>query len=319
MHVSVDPEPMSLPEKMQEAGYATIETAHTKLERNIKKELKKVIKQEDMDDFCAHIIKIFRPEQVSRLLPRSPQVKDIDKIFRVLTEHHMWSFLDTSKLKSIADSFLENAGITEMIRKYNSKLSGYWANTKIVNRIRADAIQEYGGDEDASSIREHFEKYNAEFRKKLSVQLFKPEKGRILNEESLLFVEEIWRDLCNEFQLSLTSVLDKIVEHCIEISWYIPSHSAQAILEHISEAVGFFQKKYISKVLLEGVPIYSESGGVASMKVYNYRLILLLTDSLHAPDSQRSEAAFGSTGQEQRENSVSPEIFLWRPQLENGH
>ena len=265
------PEPVPLFEKMREAGKDSIVTAHTTLERAIKKKLKQVVEPEDMDDFCTHIIKIFHPEEVSRLLPASPEVKDIDRIFRILTEHHMWGFSDISKLKSIADSFLEDdASITKKIREYNSKLSGYWANTKIVDRIQEDAIKEYGSDEDESSIREKPEKYNAEFRKKLSVQLFKAEKGRNLNMESLVFVEKIWRDLCEEFKLSLTSVLDKIVEHCIEISWYIPSHSAQAILERISGAVGFLQKKYVSNLLLEGVPIYSESCGVASMKVISF-------------------------------------------------
>ena len=249
------------------AGNVAIETAHTKLERAIKTKLKQVVKPEDMDDFCSHIIKIFHSEQVSQLLPQSPQVKDIDKIFRILTEHHMWEFSDISKLKSIAELFLENdETITKMIREYKTKLNGYWANTKLVDRIRADAIKGYVDDE-ASSIQDNPEKYNVEFRKKLSVQLFKAEKGRILNMESLVFVEKIWRELCEEFKLSLTSVLDKIVEHCIEISWYIPSQSAQAILEHISGAVGFLQKKYISNLLLEGVSIYSERCGVASMKV----------------------------------------------------
>lgn len=265
---------------MKEATERSIDVAYSKLRNAVKKKLKEA--EPDMSDFYDHLIDIFRPEDISGLIPESPELKDIDMIFKVLTKKHLWGFRDTSKLESIVDMFIDDGSIKRMISDYKSSLNGYKANTKIIDRIRSKEITELGAiEEEYTSIATNAEKYDKEFRKKLSIQLFKGDDKILLTMKSLEFVEKVWNNLCEEFQLSLTSVLDSIVQHCIEISWFIPSESAQKILEHVHEAVDFFKKMFVSNVILEGTVIYSESCGVASTKVYPYTCCRCLIECMY--------------------------------------
>ena len=278
---------MKLPSRLKETNNTIIITEYSKLERAIKKKLKAT--QPDMSDFNSHILRIFdSTDNISDLIPDVKTVDDVDNLFKVLTKKRLWGVEDVSKLKSIADMFLDKEDFQEMqkmIQEYKSHLSGYRATTKIIERIQADEIKENESDDDDDveyeSVASNPKKYNKRYRKELSVKLFKKRstgqgagekdpvgsQNVLLKMESLEYIEKIWNDLCDEFDISLTAVLDSIKDGCIEVTWWIPSPSALKILKHISRAVEFLQSRFISYIRLENILIYCESSGAASQKV----------------------------------------------------
>ena len=220
-----------------------------------------------MTDFYILLIKLFKPEDISRLIPDSPEVKDIDEIFRQLTKHNIWNFQDISKLKKITKKFMKgDASLSDMMKEYEFKLNGYWINTKIIDKIRSDQFKKYNPEDYPSTPST---KYDTKFRRELSMRLFDDKGGRELPMRSMEFVKNVWEEFSDTFRLTLESVLDKIVMSCIEISWFILSMSAQNVLEYLNEeALDFFQRKYIFNVTLEGTVIYdSKNYGIASAKV----------------------------------------------------
>ena len=256
----------SLPTTLENINTDTIKASYSKLLRNVERKLKGM--DLNMEEFHSHIKIIFKPEDLSRIIKDD---FDVQKIFKALTDHHLWKFESISKLQKIVE-FIEDdeslQQLQELIRKYKFELNGYLANTKIIDRIRSDEIKEKDFEEEEyESIKSNKKKYDIAYRKKLSVALFKGEHGRKLTMESLMYIDKVWNELCDEFDISLSSVLDSIRENCIEITWLIPSVSAQQILKRLEGAVEFFKRKFISCVVLEGILIYSESAGIVGQKV----------------------------------------------------
>jgi hypothetical protein len=258
-----------MPNKMMKSAVTDINTEYGKLMSAVKKKLKNT--ELDMDDFYWHMVNIFKPEDISRLIPDASDIESIDKVFKVLSKQRLWGFEDVSQLKSIADRFIEeDHRLKEMILDYRTKLSGYRANTRIIDWMRSGGIEEDEEDEGAyESIASNPSKYTKKYRRSLSKKLFKSADGDNvqLTLKSLEYVQKIWNDLCIEFDISLTGVLDKIEEGCIQVTWQIPPQSATTILDRIDSAVEFFRSKFISNILLEDIIIYSEGFGVADKKV----------------------------------------------------
>lgn len=273
--VAIDESALKLPKKMNTLNATTIKRAYSKLMKTVRKKLKSV--DLDISDFYEHIIHIFEPEEISRLIPDAIAAKDIDRTFEILTKAHCWGFGDVSKLKSIAQEFIEEDGsIQQMISDYKVELAGYNATTKIIEKIQSNEIQEGSEDDDESeTVTLDASKYDQKFRKKLSAKLFKGDDGKVkLGMKSLEYIGKFWEEICEEFDMSLTCVLDQIAKGCIEITWHIPSPSAQQVLAHINCAVQFFQRKFVSNIILEDIVIYSESCGVAPQKVRHSRIEL---------------------------------------------
>lgn len=254
---------LKLPNKMRKINRTEISSDYGKLMSVIKKKLKEV--KPDMSDFYIHVVSIFEPEDISRVISDEC---DIDHIFNALTKHRLWGFGDISQLKSIAKRFIEVDGsLRQIFSDYNFKLNGYKATTKIIERIRSDEMKErddFDDSDEYESVVSNASKYNKKYRHDLSVKLFSSDDGNVrLAMKSLEYIETIWNELCDEFEMSLPPVLDKIVEGCIEITWLVPSALALKVLGKMHEAIEFFQRKFISNILLEGIVVYSASYGVA--------------------------------------------------------
>ena len=254
-----------LPRKMSTLNKTKIKSAYSVLLSTVKKKLKSV--ELDTREFYDHIVHIFEPEEISRLLPDFKEAKDIDRTFEVLTKAHCWGFGDVSQLKSIVSRFIEED--EHLISDYKVKLTSYKATTKIIEWMKSEEMKEESEEDDCESVTLDAKKYNLKFRKKLSAKLFKGEGAKAkLSTKSLDYIEKFWEELCEEFDMmSLSCVLDSITDGCIEITWHIPSRSASQILAHINSAVHFFERKFVSNIILEDVVIYSGSFGVATQKV----------------------------------------------------
>ena len=266
----VDDSVFNFSKKMVKSNTTKIRGEYSKLKNTVKKKLR--ASELDMDDFYWHIVDIFKPEDVGKLIPDASVMKDVDTVFKVLSDQNFWGFEDVSQLKSLVDRFIkgvDRAHLLEMIRDYKYNLNGYRANTKIIDRVQADGIEENEEDDEYESIVTNPTKYNKKYRKTLSAKLFKSTGGDnvLLTMKSLEYVQEVWNDMCDEFDIPLTAVLDKIKGGCIQVTWLIPPQSATKVLDHITNAATFLQSRFISNLLLEDIVIYSESVGVASQEV----------------------------------------------------
>ena len=255
---------LMLPSQVEKASMYEIKSAHANLINTIRQKLNEV--NPDMTTFYLHIVTLFESDDIPDLFP-DKEKRTIDLIFTRLTEKKMWNFGNTTPLRMIVDNFIEaethtHSDIIKMICEYNLKLNGYRANSKIVENLRQKQYKL-----ESTPSRE----YDAEFRKNLSLILFSDsEEGVILEMQSMKFIQKVWEKFSIQFELTLEAVLHQIVENCIEVQWFIPSQSAQKILDHLSGAVEFLQENFISDIVLEGDVIYNNSSGVASAKVLLY-------------------------------------------------
>ncbi len=180
--------------------------------------------------------------------------------------------MDVSVLEDIVEQFSKEYEKENMkiIRKYQDELAGFKVATRITDYIKSD---HRNGSEEYTSIAEESEKYNEQYRSKLSVKLLGDKAQIKISLQSLQYVEKLWISLCNEFKMpSLQKVLDSIVEGSVIIHWLISHEHARMILEGVKDAVDFFKRECISSVRLEEVCIYdSDSEGLAEEKV---RLLL---------------------------------------------
>lgn len=264
---------------MKKNSTTQINSEYEKLKSAIKRKLKKTTEL-DIDDFYSHIISIFEPEDVAKIIPDMSTREDVDKVFKVLTKNRLWGFGDVSQLASIADRFIEgddSASIQQMIQGYRNDLSGYRATTKIVDWMLSNELKERDDDEDEmyESVASNPDKYSRKYRRKLSAKLFKDAEGRAqLTMKSLEYIERIWNNLCAEFDISsLSAVLDDIQTGCIQVTWLISPPSASKVLDHIGEAVEFLRSKFISIILIEDIIIYNESCGVTNQQVRDLGMI----------------------------------------------
>ena len=271
-------ESMQTSKKIPKKIKGKINVKYSKLKSSIQEKLKEV----DKEIFYSYIIDAFTDEgagDITKLIPET----NVNEIFKVLTKHHMLGYTDISQLEGIVDRFLDDdEDLKRSIEEYNLSLDSYMATTKIIEKIRSEDIKEYTDDYDIKkadrSVTANPQKYTVSYRKELQTKLYKHEKEGIeLTMESLKYVEKFWNDFCRSFEMPLSSVLDKIMRGCVEITWFIPSGSAQRILEHIHTAVGFFQRKFVSNIILENIPIYSESSGIVAQKVRLYCCITNIT------------------------------------------
>ena len=119
-----------------------IEEAHTDLIMEIMDRLKRKPNL-NMTDFRIRIVRFFKPaEDISQLIPKSLEVKDIDEIFSILTDNNLWDVENINVLKMIAKRYMEeDEVVSEMLTDYVFKLNAYRATTKLIQRIQADRIK----------------------------------------------------------------------------------------------------------------------------------------------------------------------------------
>ncbi len=230
-----------------------------KVELEITRNLTKA--EPDMDEFHQFSTSLFGED--------IPEADSVRGLFKILSARKCWDFFDLSNLESIVELFsgeLEEVNM-RIINSYKEKLAGYKTARKIVEYIKENSMEKTG--EEYLSISEDKEKYNDQYRSKLSVKLVGSKNGINISLESLMYVEKLWNSICLEFRMpSLPKLLDSIVEGSILIHWLIHHILVWNILEKISDAGEFFDRECIASLCLEDVCIYDqETGGVVQQKV----------------------------------------------------
>ncbi len=244
---------------MARADGTTIRGKYSSLKRSIRDALQEKIEAEEdktkkeliINNIKMHLEDVFDNDYIKHEVKKA---QTIHEIFDLLTDHKVWDYSNTDELLDVAQEFLlNNEEIIEKIEEYKKNILGHekcilicdWMTPKKpnVNILALDPIA-----------------YQGCFKKNCKWKFFESE--RILN-QCLNYLKDVWKKLPLNYE-DLHLVLDRILEGCIEIVWYVSSSAAQSLIMNIKEAVPILQEARISAVYLEDEKIFDCTSGIAN-------------------------------------------------------
>ena len=180
-----------------------------------------------------------------------PEAPDLTKLFNIITEAKLWHYDHYVPLQQLAQHFLpDNEQVRKHIADYKNQLSGFCATTKIVDFVNLSELEELEEDDPQQPFAP--EKYDYRM---LKVKL----KMKNVNKLTLGYVNTLWQSFAEEFGLpSLTTVIDKIIDGSLVISWLILPHIADKIRASFSKALRFYQQHGIVEVHIDDDLLYDE-------------------------------------------------------------
>ena len=194
-----------------------------------------------VDDVRQILIGIFNRDDC---IPRTNLVE----IFSAVTAHKLWDYNNHSPVERLVRRFLRDH-ISE-VTDYKKYLSGFYTTTKLIDYIRYTNLSD--AESEPSELPLH--SYVPADYRMLKVKL---KTDRNISMLSLMYVQELWNSFAEEFEIpSLTAIVTKILEGCLEITWLIPPHEAEQISALAPKSTRFFRRLNIIYVSLNGNIIY---------------------------------------------------------------
>lgn len=203
----------------------------------------------NMKRFHSHVVRLFPPGDCI------PASSDPEDIFDALVKNGLMNHLHYDPpLESVAQRFgtSSDSSMMALVREYNKKLTAFTATTKLADYIsKCETEDEADPDE---SILPNPAKYDKAYFKKLRVKL----QIRI-TDETLKYIDDLWRSLAEHFLLpSLSALLDSVLASSLIIVWLVPDQIVQQILERISGASEFFRRHHITEVFIDDECVYKD-------------------------------------------------------------
>ena len=200
---------------------------------------------------------------IDNFIPRS----NLAEIFMALSDHKLWDYKHHSPVEKLVNRCLRGKIISE-VKEYKKQLSGFYVATKLIDFIR---ISNFDEDTEMEASEITLRSYGPKDYKSLGVKLNL--KKRRISELSLKYVQDLWESFADEFELpSLTAILDKVLEGCLEILWLIPPREAKQIATLAPRSTPFFHHLDVIYISLDGHIIY----GVNQELMVSYILSMLL-------------------------------------------
>ena len=177
-------------------------------------------------------------------IPRST----LEEIFSAVTAHKLWDYNHHSPLEKLVHRCLRDH-ISE-VTEYKGHLSGFYATIKLIDYIRCTTFV----NTRRGSSELPLDRYNTEY----DTLTLKLDTERDISQWSLMYVQELWNSVAEEFRIpSLTAVIDKILEGCLEITWLILPNAAKQIATLAPESTPYFHHLGVIYVSLNGHTIYN--------------------------------------------------------------
>ena len=172
--------------------------------------------------------------------------KSLDEIFRALSKHKLWDYLNYYLLQSIIEQFAgDDDELKTVMEQYQKDLTGHILTLKIQTYLDATNY-EPSADEKLPALPP------PNIFKKLSVKV----KANI-TEHSLSYVYELWRSLAIQFDLPQPAmILHDIAEGCLGIIWLLPTNLVKYVTEMAQGSLDMFARQHIQRVMLEEQCIY---------------------------------------------------------------
>lgn len=223
-----------------------------------------------VDDLCQMLFDIFDLD-ADDCIPGTNLVQ----IFKAVSARRLWDYIHHSPVEKLVKRCLRGQIISE-VNDYKKCLSGFYATTKLIDFIRTMNFN--NDDAEMEPCEVPLCRYDVKDYRMLRVKL---KMQRSISEISLKYVQDLWNSFAEEFELpSLTAILDKVLEGCLEITWLIPPREAKQMAASAPMSTSFFRRNNIIFVYLDGCIIYemvspSPHKDHTRMLYYKHNLVIL--------------------------------------------
>ena len=178
--------------------------------------------------------------------------RSLDEIFRALSKHRLWDYLNYYLLQSIIEAFADDdKELNGMMEQYQEDLTGYVLTLRIQTYLDATKhpIATSDSDNEVASLQQDYKLF-----RKLTAKC----EINITN-HTLSYVINLWRSLAKQFALPRPAmILHDIAEGCIGITWLIPVNLVDHITRMAQETTNMFAEENVRRVTLEERCIYSK-------------------------------------------------------------
>ena len=171
----------------------------------------------------------------------------LDEIFRALSKHRLWDYINYYLLQSIIEAFADDDDeLNRMMEQYQKDLTGHILALRIQTYL--DATHPIATSDSDNEVVPPQQDYKL-FRKltaKCEVNI---------TDHTLTYVVNLWQSLAKQFALPQPAmILHDIAEGCIRITWLIPAN----LVKHVTRmAQNIFAEENVLRVTLEEQCIYA--------------------------------------------------------------
>ena len=194
------------------------------------------------------------------LIPKT----NLEEMFTAVTSQRLWDYTHHSPVEKLLRRFLSDH--LSLMREYKAHLSGFYTTTKLIDYITYTNIDPIADNE------LDLEKLTDANYQKLKVKL---ELDRKINTLSLKYVQELWEEFAEEFEIPyLTAVIGKILSDSLHITWLITPDMANKIATAARESTFFQNHPNIIYVAINDTVHYDEVNPILdSVLMHDYMIV----------------------------------------------
>ena len=176
--------------------------------------------------------------------------RNLDEIFRALSKHRLWDYLNYYLLQNIIEAFADDDNeLNGMMGQYQEALTGYILTLRIQTYLDATKHPMVMSDSDNEVVplQQDYELF-----RKLTAKC----EVNITN-HTLSYVIDLWQSLAKQFALPQPAmILHDIAEGCIGITWLIPINLVKHVTRMARETTNTFAEENVLRMMLEEQCIY---------------------------------------------------------------
>jgi len=175
--------------------------------------------------------------------------RSLDEIFRALSKHKLWDYINYYLLQSIIEAFADDDDeLNGMMEQYQEDLTGHILTLRIQTYLDAThPTATSDSDNEVTALQQDYELF-----RKLTAKC----EVKITN-HTLSYVVNLWRSLAKQFALPQPAmILHDIAEGCIGITWLIPANMVKHVTQMARETTDMFSEENVQRVTLEEQCIY---------------------------------------------------------------
>ena len=175
----------------------------------------------------------------------------LKEVFDAISKQGLWDYMNYGLLQSFIKVFLsEDTEANDMLTQYQRNIRGYFLATKLEEYIKnAQSAKQCALHSDLLPP--------ASPDKNLFTDLSIKITGVDIAQESLAYIDQLWKSLANQISLPLQMLLLRTVgKGCIIITWLIPSYVVPHVIKRVGESSNYFEEEHIIRVIVDHSCIY---------------------------------------------------------------
>ena len=181
--------------------------------------------------------------------------KSLDEIFRALSKHRLWDYLNYYLLQNIIEEFAsDDDELNAMMGQYQEALTGYILTLRIQTYLEVTHYQHSIATSDSDNLADEVVplQQDHELFEKLTAKC----EVNVTN-HTLSYVIDLWRSLAKQFALPRPAlILHHVAEGYIGITWLIPANLVEHVTRMARETANMFAEENVLRVTLEEQCIY---------------------------------------------------------------